>query len=133
MIRLHEGGVAGATARRHQGPLRSNESLAVLERGEEVLTRGDPRHRYNFGSLSELMSRLPRYHDGGIVGGGRGGRGARMDFKLEIINQTQAPLEIASTTQRFDGQREVVSVILEDLNRSGPIAKAMRQKVGRAF
>ena len=49
-FQLHEGGIAGATARRHQGPLRSNESLAVLERGEEVLTRGDPRHRYNFGS-----------------------------------------------------------------------------------
>ena len=130
---LHEGGIAGSAPRRHQGPLRANESIAVLERGEEVLTRSDPRHRYNFGSLSELMSRLPRYHEGGIVGGGRGGRGARMDFKLELINQTQAPLEIASTTQRFDGQREVVSVILEDLNRSGPIAKAMRQKVGRAF
>ena len=132
VVSLHEGGVAGLAARRHQGSLRANESLAVLERGEEVLTRSDPRHRYNFGSLSELMSRLPRYHEGGIVGGGRSGSG-RMNISLEIINPTQTPLGVAETTQRFDGERAVVSVVLEDLNRNGPIAQAMKQKVGRAF
>ena len=130
VISLHEGGIAGATARRHQGPLRANESLAVLERGEEVLTRSDPRHQFNFGSLSDLISRLPRYHEGGIVGGGRSGSG-RMNVSFEIINRSQAPLGVAETTQRYDGKREVVSIILEDLNRTGPIAQAMRQKVGR--
>jgi hypothetical protein len=29
--------------------LRSNEVPAILQRGEEVLTRGDPRHRANQG------------------------------------------------------------------------------------
>ncbi|MGH8622499.1 MAG: phage tail tape measure protein, partial [Burkholderiales bacterium] len=38
--RLHDGGVLG---------LRSNEVPAILQRGEEVLTRDDPRHRANRG------------------------------------------------------------------------------------
>ena len=132
-IKLHKGGIAGDPAQRHQGLLRANERVAVLEKGEEVLTRRDPRHRYNFGSLSDLISRLPRYHEGGIVGGGSRGPGSKSDVKFEIINRTLAPLEIAETTQRYDGRQEVVSIILEDLNRTGPIAKAMRSKVGRSF
>lgn len=39
-VRYHTGGVAG---------LRPNEIATVLERGEEVLTRNDPRHRDNGG------------------------------------------------------------------------------------
>lgn len=39
--RLHDGGALG---------LRSNEVPAILQRGEEVLTRGDPRHRANRGA-----------------------------------------------------------------------------------
>jgi hypothetical protein len=39
--RLHDGGMLG---------LRANEVPAILQRGEEVLTRGDPRHRANQGA-----------------------------------------------------------------------------------
>lgn len=39
--RYHTGGIAG---------LKSDEVPAVLKRGEEVLTRNDPRHRYNNGN-----------------------------------------------------------------------------------
>ena len=45
--RLHEGGVLG---------LRSNEVPAVLERGEEVLTRDDPRHQRNGGGVTVMMN-----------------------------------------------------------------------------
>ena len=47
---LHAGGIAGA--------LRPNEQLAVLEKGEEVLTADDPRHVANFraGPLIGQMS-----------------------------------------------------------------------------
>jgi hypothetical protein len=44
--RLHDGGVLG---------LRSNEVPAILERGEEVLTRDDPRHRMNAGEVKVVM------------------------------------------------------------------------------
>lgn len=43
-VRYHSGGVAG---------LKPNEVPTILERGEEVLTREDPRHRYNQGSDSQ--------------------------------------------------------------------------------
>lgn len=60
---MHSGGVAGvdgvarmipagafAGARRlHGGGLAANEIPTILERDEEVLTRSDPRHRYNQG------------------------------------------------------------------------------------
>lgn len=39
--RFHRGGLPG---------LRANEVPAILERGEEVLTRNDPRHRFNMAS-----------------------------------------------------------------------------------
>lgn len=47
--RYHTGGVAG---------LRANEVPAILQKGEEVLTRQDPRHRYNGGRTTE--SERPR-------------------------------------------------------------------------
>jgi hypothetical protein len=46
--RYHSGGVAG---------LRPNEVPAILQRGEEVLTRQDPRHRYNGGATTESARR----------------------------------------------------------------------------
>lgn len=46
--RLHDGGVLG---------LRSNEVPAILQRGEEVLTRDDPRHRANAqGAVTVVMN-----------------------------------------------------------------------------
>jgi phage-related minor tail protein len=42
---LHSGGIAGATSL----GLASNEVPAILQRGEEVLTANDPRHRNNYG------------------------------------------------------------------------------------
>lgn len=42
-LRYHDGGIAG---------LKPNELPSILERGEEVLTRDDPRHRANGGSVS---------------------------------------------------------------------------------
>jgi tape measure domain-containing protein len=42
-MRYHSGGVAG---------LKANEVPAILERGEEILTRDDPRHMFNGGGQS---------------------------------------------------------------------------------
>ena len=47
--RLHDGGVLG---------LRSNEVPAILQRGEEVLTRGDPRHRANQGGEVKVIMNI---------------------------------------------------------------------------
>ncbi|MGH2625229.1 MAG: hypothetical protein ACRDHY_01090, partial [Anaerolineales bacterium] len=45
--RLHEGGMLG---------LKANEVPAILERGEEVLTRDDPRHQRNGGGVTVMMN-----------------------------------------------------------------------------
>lgn len=48
--------------------LASNEVPTILEKGEEVLTASDPRHRNNFDMNAHLAKILPRYHTGGIAG-----------------------------------------------------------------
>ena len=127
----HDGGVAGHLPDRHTGPLRSRETVAVLEKGEEVITRGDPRHRWNFGTQTDASMRswvnsLPRFHDGGVVGGGRGGSGAgESNFKLEIINQTAQPIEAQAGDQRIDLDGMVQSVIIRDARRNGPITRTL--------
>lgn len=90
--RFHGGGVAG-------------EVPAILMEGEEVLTRGDPRHRNNAG-------------------------GARV-----VVNLMQAPntqTEI-SQTQQPDGSiliEMVQSVITSDLRDNGPITRALGSTLG---
>lgn len=63
---FHDGGVVGGPSVMRNledvftGKIRSNERITILEEGEEVLTRKDPRHRGNLG--------IRKYHTGGIVG-----------------------------------------------------------------
>lgn len=68
---FHEGGQAGDMSGRKmnlvadRSGLKGNEVLAVLEKGEEVVTADNPRHANNF---AENFGRLQRYHTGGITG-----------------------------------------------------------------
>ena len=110
---LHSGGIIDGSMGREQ--------LVVLERGEEVLTRNDPRHRYNSGQ-SSFLSRLTRYHDGGVVGGGSG----TPNVSLELINRSNSQLQIEDAGQRVEGGRLVQQVVLSDLRRNGPIAQNVR-------
>ena len=124
----HGGGVVGQLRQRHQGALRPNERIAVLEKGEEVLTRHDPRHANNF---EQYLRRLPRYHEGGVVGeGSRTGGSGRQPVMLEvrIENRSSTPVEAAQTTTRFDGERYVTNVILQDIRRNGPIAQSINNR-----
>lgn len=69
--KFHSGGIAGDLSKRIDfvsglmslGP---REVPAILERGEEVLTRRDPRHRENMGLA---LARIQRFHTGGVAGG----------------------------------------------------------------
>lgn len=109
----HNGGVIGGSSlggryvhpayfenapRMHRGGIAGDEVLTILQREEEVLTRNDPRHRYN--------------------GGGTG------NVRVEIINQGQ-PQEVASAKPTFDAQGMVVQIVLRDLNTGGPIRGAV--------
>ena len=93
--------IAGAP-RFHTGGLAPRETLGVLMKDEEVLTRRDPRHRYNIGgqSVQELrdwVNHLPRFHQGGIVGGDRGSRSSGSDsMEIRLINNSDTPLQATS-------------------------------------
>jgi len=87
--KYHTGGLAG---------LKTNEVPAILERGEEVLTRNDPRHQFNQG--------------GGSV-------------KVEIENKG-TPSEINSAETSIDVDGMVVKVIMDDHRRGGPIRQLFK-------
>lgn len=87
-----------STARRmHAGGIAGDEERAILRKGEEVLTRSDPRHRYNMGA---------------------------QPMRVEIVN-SGAPKEVQSATPRIDVDGTVVRVVLADMARNGPIAQGL--------
>lgn len=81
--RYHSGGVAG---------LRPNELPAILERGEEILTRSDPRHRYNMAS-----------------GGDSGGTRESLTQVLAIGEES-----IANAMKSASGRRVILTAIEEN-------------------
>ncbi|MDP2398854.1 MAG: hypothetical protein Q8M53_10915 [Burkholderiales bacterium] len=105
---FHEGGVVGGggagrlvhpayfemAPRYHRGGIAGDEVPAILRREEEVLTRNDPRHRYN--------------------GGGMG------SVRVEIVNQG-APQEVVSAQPSLDIDGMVVRIVTRDLQQGGPI------------
>ena len=135
----HSGGIVGQLTERHEGVLRPQETVAVLEKGEEILTRTDPRHRYNLGArsftdLRAYISELPRFHEGGVIDRGRGVlRNGDTMIRIELNNQSTIPLETAQTTQRFDGERYIVNVVLKDIRQRGSIQRALTQVGNRPF
>ena len=133
---FHEGGIAGAGGQRMPRPagLRSDELLAVLQRGEIVLPRAMAQ-RIQSGSMHDIESirswlqRLPRFHTGGVVGGGsmsRGGEGGAT--RIELINQTSSRAELVDNGQRIDAGQSVQSFILRDVRRNGPVTQALAQR-----
>ena len=110
-------------------PLRSGERLAVIEDNEEVLTANDPRHRFNIGghspqSLREWVARLPKYHQGGVIGGHstaaeRSG-GPRLE-SIRIINQGSQPMQVEKVSREQIGAEFVTGVVLADFKKNGPI------------
>ena len=129
-VEAHEGGIAGRLTQRHTGPLKADEVVGVLRRKEEVLTEFDPRHRDNIArhslvNLRAFVSRLPRFHEGGVVGGGRGGGASGMGLTVEIINRSRAPIEIQQGDQRSDVRGLVQRIIIDDTRINGPITKTL--------
>ena len=123
---FHSGGIAGTRSALHRGALKPKETVAVLERGEEILTRNDPRHRFNMRpDLRSYFASLPRFHEGGVVGGSGGHRAGGMQVAIEIINPEGPPKEVARTTQRLDHERVIVGVVLKNINQNGDIPRAL--------
>ena len=125
----HEGGIAGGSGpRRPIGSLRAGEVHGILEVGEEVLTTRDPRHRRNFfgaspAAMASWVANLPRFHRGGVAGGGMDGGAPRI--RLEVVNQTPIEPEFVDNGYRIDAEGFVLSVIMRDYRRNGPVRQLL--------
>lgn len=95
--RYHSGGVAG---------LRPNEVPAILERGEEVITKSDVRHRMNGGMES-----------GGVRGSGAGGNFPTQILAIgedEIVRATAGAAGRDVFITRVRREKETIRQILRD-------------------
>jgi hypothetical protein len=93
--RYHGGGIAG---------LAPDEVPSILRRGEEVLTRDDPRHMANMGGAGSV--------------------------RVEVVNRG-TPIRAQQATTRMDATGMVVQIITEDVQRNGPIRRALESIRGR--
>jgi tape measure domain-containing protein len=93
--RYHTGGFAG---------LSPGEVPAILQHGEEVLTRDDPRHAANLGASA----------------------GSGVNITVEVQNQG-TPQAAKSVNGRLQGNEFVVSVVTQDIVGDGNIAQAIKR------
>ena len=78
-VRYHGGGVAG---------IKPNEIPTILEKGEEVMTRDDPRHRFN------------------------GGAAAQSPMQVKIVNAIDSASVLAAALNTSGGQKSIVNAIM---------------------
>lgn len=112
----HTGGIVGAPGpsrqvpaavfagapRLHFGGLAGDEVPTILQRGEEVLTRADPRHRANLGA-----------------GGG--------SVRVEVVNKG-TPQRAVSAEATVDAAGTIIRVVTEDLDRGGQLDQRLRAR-----
>ncbi len=95
--RMIDAGVFENAHRYHRGGLASDEVPAILQRGEMVIPR----------NLVQASQQPPQ-------------------VEIHFENRGTPQREVGRTVQ-FDGQRTIVSVILDDMDRNGPIAQTMQR------
>jgi Prophage tail length tape measure protein len=108
----HDGGLVGKDKDiRPTSGLKANEVPAVLMGGpkgvrEEVLTADDPRHSDNMSpQLKRLIDRMPRYHEGGVVG--------EKSYMPSVANlNAQAPAP-SRREEGGDGRQQVFHIHVE--------------------
>ena len=142
---FHSGGVAvgpGAPG------LAANEVVAVLERGEAVLTGRQSRALLGLErgwrdreNALDILRRAARHHSGGVAGlpggagatatsgSGNGSGGGAMGISVNIINRG-TPRAADRAEGRFDPGGYVVDLFLQDLQRGGPMARGIQRVTG---
>jgi phage-related minor tail protein len=85
---------------------------------EAVRTLSFPRPGFAFGGLVAAHQRA-RYATGGLV---TAGADAAPSVVVQVMN-TGTPQRVVDQRQQFDGRQMVVSVVLDDLSRGGPISQ----------
>lgn len=91
---------------------------------EAVRTLQFPKPRFAFGGLVSAHQRA-QFATGGMVsglGGSTSGGGTKV--VIQVVNQG-TPQRVVEQSQQFNGRDTVVSVVLDDLQRGGPIARGI--------
>ncbi|WP_047243155.1 phage tail tape measure protein [Chromobacterium subtsugae] len=116
----------------------SDSIPAMLSNGEFVVRAAAVDH-YGLGTLHALNAK--RLASGGGVGRASSTAGsysvpetvrqqqsaAPASIRVELINKSGQQLQATSAQPRFDGREMVVSVVLEDIKRGGPIRDAIKR------
>ncbi len=103
----HAGGLVmhggGYVPRFHIGGLSSDEVPAILQKGEYVVSRKGV----------AALDRINKGQAGGV------------SFVMNVENNTGQPIEAKNTGMQFNGERFVVSVVLNNIEQGGPIRNAI--------
>ena len=130
---FHTGGEAPHAPQRlnRRAGLRSDEMMAVLQRGEIVLPRDLSRRlkagQLDWTELRSFISRLPRFHTGGEAGGGSlaSALASGAGLRVELVNRG-APQQVVDAGAEVRGRDIIVAVVTDDLRRGGPISRQIR-------
>lgn len=91
---------------------------------EAVRTLQFPKPRFAFGGLVSAHQRA-RFATGGMVSPSSGpASGSATNVVIQVVNQG-TPQRVVEQSQQFNGRDTVVSVVLDDLQRGGPIARGI--------
>lgn len=105
------------------GPGSKSQVAGVVHAGEYVLN-SEATRRLGVGYLDKLNG----YATGGYVGSAPPASGGAT-MRVEVVN-SGAPKEVKGVERGFDASGDVVRIIVSDMQRNGPTAKAVRGLVG---
>lgn len=94
---------AGAPRLHSGGYIRPDEVPTILQKGEEVLAKNDPRNIANGGAVAPNVN-------------------------IQVINQG-TPQNARAGDIKFDGRDLVVSIILNDISTNGPITQSLKRNI----
>ena len=130
---FHSGGAAGGAPPQNlnrQRGLRSDELFAVLQRGEIVIPRNMAR-RLRGGDWRDIndfrawVSKLPRYHSGGIAGTSSPGNFSGGGGINVTINNQGTPQQVSDVNAEVRGRDVLVTMVTADARVGGPMTRAL--------
>lgn len=110
----------------YTGPGGKYDPAGIVHKGEVVWSQDDVRRHGGVGRVEAM--RLRGYADGGIVGGGSAAAGGGV--QVNIINQTSTPVKATTRTTTDDMGRQVVQVMLQDMQNNGSYIQGLKQLMG---
>lgn len=134
------GMAAGGAVRGPGGP--TSDSVPIMASNGEFVMRAAAVRHYGEGFLAQLnalraprfahgglvrIASLPRFAEGGLVSAGAGGGGGAVQVS---IDNRGAPKSVRSAQASVEPDQVIVTIVLDDLDRNGPISQRMASTYG---